>query len=517
MGSYDLLIRGCKIIDGELSPAHTADVGIQNEVISAMGDLSEAEANRTIDASGLILSPGFIDIHTHTDFTILINPRAESKIRQGVTTEVIGNCGSSAAPLYGEKLARVREQNKDLEIDWQTMGEYRDRVIDQGTAVNLIPLTGQGNIRVAVMGYDSRLPDKSEMKRMLDLLRKSLEEGSRGISTGLVYPPGVFSGHDELVELLLEVGRFRGIYATHMRSESDRVEEAVDEAIGLAEEAGVSLQISHLKAQGKRNWSRLERCLEKIEAARSRGVDLNCDRYPYIASATELDILLPSWTWEGGAEAELSRLYDTSIVRRIKEEMTKDDWENVVISRVASPEKRDLEGKNLREIAAEQGIAPIDYLFQLLREERLNVDALFFGMSRENMERIIKKPYCMIASDASARADYGLLSRGKPHPRTFGTFPRVLGELVRRGLLRLEEAVYKMTGLPAEKLGLKDRGVIRVGTAADLVIFSSEKIRDRATYQNPQLYPEGIEYVIVNGEIVLEAGVHTGKLPGRFL
>ena len=515
--SYDLLIRGCRIIDGESAPAYRADVGIQDGIISAIGPLPDAEAERVLDCPELILSPGFIDIHTHTDFTILINPRAESKIRQGVTTEVIGNCGSSAAPLCGEKLVRVREQNKDLVIDWKTLGEYCERVNIQGTAVNLIPLTGHGNIRSSVMGYDPRPPGREEMNRMLELLRQSLEEGSRGISTGLVYPPGVFSGSDELVELLSEVSRFGGIYSTHMRNESDRVEEAVEEAINLAEKAGVSLQISHLKAQGRRNWHRIESCFRKIEAARSRGMDIHCDRYPYIASATDLDILLPSWTWEGGSEEELRRLSEPTIRKRIRDEITKDDWESVIISRATTEENRKLEGRNLKDIAADRRLEPVDCLFDILMEEELEVEALFFGMSRDNLERILKKPYCMIASDASARADYGLLSRGKPHPRTFGTFPRVLGKLVRRGVLPLEAAVYKMTGMPAEKLGLKDRGVIREGAAADLVIFNQAKVKDRATYQNPQLYPEGIEYVIVNGEIVLEAGMQTGKLPGRFL
>lgn len=514
---YDLLIRGCRVIAGDSSPAFKADLGIKAGIISSIGPLSDSEAERVIDCPEMILSPGFIDIHTHTDFTILINPRAESKIRQGVTTEVIGNCGSSAAPLYGEKLSRVREQNKDLVIDWETLGEYRERVKNQGTAVNLIPLTGHGNIRASVMGYDPRPPRREEMNRMLELLCQSLEEGSRGISTGLVYPPGVFSGSSELVELLSEVGRIGGIYATHMRNESDGVEAAVEEAINLAEEAGVSLQISHLKAQGQRNWRRIYNCFRQIESARSRGMDIHCDRYPYIASATDLDILLPSWTWEGGSEEELKRLSKPTIRKRIRNEIIKDDWESVVISRVATDENRELEGRNLKDIAAARGMEPVDCLFAVLLEERLEVEALFFGMSGDNLERILNKPYCMIGSDASARADYGLLSRGKPHPRTFGTFPRVLGELVRRGVLRLEEAVYKMTGLPAEKLGLKDRGVIREGAAADLVVFNQAVIKDRATYRNPQLYPEGIEYVIVSGEIVLEAGVHTGELPGCFL
>lgn len=514
---YDLVIQGCRIIDGSSTPSFRADLGIRDGVIVFIGSLPEPEAVRRVNGHNLIASPGFIDIHTHTDFTILINPRAESKVRQGVTTEVIGNCGTSAAPLYGEKLARARELNKDLLIDWNTLNEYRERIKRQGSAVNLVSLTGQGNIRASVMGYADRKPDRTEKKRMIELLCQALEEGSRGLSSGLVYPPGVFSGFDELAELLSAVGRFGGIYATHMRNESDRVEEAVEEAIKLAEKSGVSLQISHLKAQGRRNWPRLEECFNKIEAARTRGMDIHCDRYPYIASSTELDILLPSWTWEGGSEEELRRLSDPAKRRRIREEIDKDDWETVIVSRVGTEGNRALEGKNLVEIAAARNVDPVDCLFAVLSEEKLNVEALFFGMSRDNLEKILKKPYCMIGSDAAARSDYGSLSRGKPHPRAFGTFPLVLGELVRLGVLRLEEAVYKMTGLPAAKLGLEDRGIIRLGAAADLVIFNPSKIRARATYRNPQLYPEGIEYVIVNGQIVVERGEHTGKLPGIFL
>ena len=514
---YNLLIRGCQIIDGSSAPAFKVDVGIKDGIIAAVGPREEAEANQVIDCSTAILCPGFIDIHSHSDFTILINPRAESKVRQGVTTDVIGNCGTSAAPLYGEKLGRVREQNKDLTIDWNTLGEYRKRVEDQGIAVNLIPLTGQGNIRSSAMGYSARSPTSAETVRMLGLMARAIEDGSWGLSTGLVYPPGAFSGFEELVGLLSRAAGAGGIYATHMRDEGDRVEAAVAESIRLAEEAGVSLQISHLKAQGRRNWHRIDGCFRQIEAARSRGLNIHCDRYPYTASATDLDILLPAWSWEGGAEEELRRLSNPDDRRRIKEEIAKDDWEAVVISRVSTVENRSLEGKNLESIAAERGISPADCFLDILREERMAVEALFFSMSPGNLRRILAKPYCIIGSDSSARADYGPLSRGKPHPRTFGTFPLVLSAFVRDGSLSLEEAIYKMTGLPALKLGLKDRGVIREGAVADLVIFNPEKIRDRATYQEPQLYPEGIEYVIVNGEIVVKNGEHTGRLPGRFL
>lgn len=516
-GRLSFLIRGGSVIDGSGAPPRPSDVGVVGDRLAALGDLTGAEADRVVDAAGLTVAPGFIDIHSHSDFTILIDPRAEGKVRQGVTTEVIGMCGSSAAPLAGEKLDRVRAQNRELEIDWVDLAGYRERVKTRGTAVNLVPLTGQGNLRGSVIGYGARPPSREEMKRMLTLLERELAAGSRGLSTGLVYPPGAFSGFEELSGLLRLAAAAGGIYSTHMRNESDRVEEAVAEALKLAEETGISLQIAHLKAQGRRNWERLERCLELIEETRARGLAVHCDRYPYLASATDLDVLLPAWAIEGGAKKELERLRDPRVREKIRREIERDDWEAVVISRVSGRANRGLEGMNLEESARRRGLSPADFFFWILVEEKLAVEALFFGMSPENLVRILRKPYSMIGSDASARPITGPLARGRPHPRTFGTFPLVLGDFVRAGTLTLSEAVFKMTGLPASKLGLSGRGVIREGAAADLVIFDPAKIRPRATYRDPLNYPEGIEYVIVNGQVVFERGFHTGKLPGRFL
>ncbi len=512
-----LLIRGGRVVDGTGSPSFVADVAVKNGRLAAVGDLAGAEADRTIEAGGWCVAPGFIDIHSHSDFTILSDPRAEGKVRQGVTTEVIGMCGASGSPLAGEKLARVREQNRDLEIDWTGLAGYRRRVAGEGTAVNLVPLTGQGNLRGSVIGYAGRPPSRGEMKRMISLLEEELAAGSRGLSTGLVYPPGVFSEFGELAEILKPVAAAGGIYSTHLRNESDRVEEAVAEALALAEETGVSLQIAHLKAQGRRNWGRLARCLELIESSRARGFPVHCDRYPYVASATDLDILLPAWAIEGGAEEELKRLSDPDLRAKLLREVARDDWEAVVISRVSREANRDLEGLNLEEASRLRGTAPADLFFRILVEEKLKVEALFFGMDPANLVRILKKPYSMIGSDASARPVRGPLARGCPHPRAFGTFPTVLGEFVRDGTLALEEAVFKMTGLPAQKLGLSDRGVIREGAAADLTVFDPGKVRARATYRDPFHYPEGIECVVVNGRLVVEGGEHTGNLPGIFL
>ena len=512
---YDLIIRRAGIIDGSGGPAFPADLGVKDGKILAVGDLSRARTKRVLDVPGRVAAPGFIDIHSHSDFSILVNPRAESKVRQGVTTEVIGNCGSSAAPLSGEKLERVRRQNEELEIDWRSLAEYRRRVEDRGTAVNLLPLTGQGNIRAAVMGYRAGKPSPSERRRMRALLEEELESGSGGLSTGLVYPPGVYSDFSELLELARAVELRGGIYATHMRSESARVREAVAEALRLAEESGVSLQISHLKAGGRDNWGKLSECLEEIESARAAGLNVSCDRYPYLASATGLDILLPEWAWEGGDEEELKRIAAPDTRRRIKNEMSRPEWDAVVISRVSLPAHRDWEGKTVREAA--RGREEAEFVLKLLQAEKLRVEALFFSLSAANLEKIYTRPYCMVGSDSSARADYGPLKEGKPHPRAFGTFPRFWHDFSGPGRLSREEAVRRMTGLPAEKLGLKDRGVIKAGAAADLVVFDPDRLQDRATYQDPRRYPDGIDYVIVNGEIVVDSGRHTGRLPGMVL
>jgi N-acyl-D-amino-acid deacylase len=513
----DIIVRDAGVIDGSGGKSYRSDVGVRRGRIAALGDLSRARSRRTIRAPGCFLAPGFIDIHSHSDYSLLIDPRAESKVRQGVTTEAVGNCGSSAAPLYGMKRARAKVQNRSLSIDWFTLGGYRRRLAEEGTAVNVAALTGHGNLRGSVIGYDSRPASRVEMKRMLSLLDKSLEEGSRGLSTGLIYPPGIYAGFRELRDLAALAARRGGIYTTHMRSESAGVEEAVAEAIRVAETAGVSLQISHLKTQGRKNWHRIDGCFRRIESARSRGVDVHCDRYPYTASSTDLDILLPDWTYEGGPDAEISRLSDPRLRDRIKRGIVWTDWKAAVISRLSGKKNRWMEGKSLAQVARRRRQSPSDCLLDILKEEKLGIEALFFSMSEENLRRILSRPYCMVGSDASAKSTRGPLSGGKPHPRAFGAFPRALREFAGRGILSWEEAVHKMTGLPAYKLGLLDRGAIRTGAAADLVVFDPKTIADRATYAEPHRYPDGIEYVIVNGEIVVEKGRHTGRLPGKFL
>ena len=522
---FDILIKDARIIDGSGSPAFEGSIGIKGERIAAIGDLFESQARTVIDANGLAVSPGFIDIHAHSEFTLLADPRGEGKVMQGVTTEVSGNCGLSAGPLYGDYFERRKGDLKELglELSWHDLDEYFDLVETVGTSLNFASLIGHGNLRGSVVGYGNRKPTKEEMEKMKSLLRDSMKAGGFGLSSGLIYPPGVYSETEELVELAKVVKEFGGIYASHMRSEGDKLLEAISEAIRIGEESGIPVQISHLKTGGERNWHKLEGAFELIEAARERGIDVTADRYPYAASSTDLDAILPSWAYEGGVEAELKRLSDPETREKLKKEILtqhpKDDyWETVMVAAVDTEKNRGFEGKTMAEVAREMKKEPCDALFDLLLEEKLRVSAIYFSMSEENLRRILQRPYVMVGSDSSARAINGPTRLGKPHPRTFGSFPRVLSKFVREEkVLTLEDAVRKITSLPAQRLGLKDRGVIKNGAFADLVIFNPDRVHDTASYTEPYAYPMGIRHVIVNGTFVVRDGAHTGAIPGKVL
>ncbi len=518
----DIKIVGGKIYNGTLSPASLGDVGIRMDRIEAVGDLSSRDAHETIDAAGLAVAPGFIDIHSHSDFTVLVNPLSESKVRQGVTTEVIGNCGSSAAPLYGPCLEHIKDSNKEynIGIDWNDLDGYADRLRKSGSSVNLAPLIGHGNIRASVIGYEKRAPTKGEMTRMKELLRDAMRQGAYGLSTGLIYPPGTFATTDELAELAKVLEEFQGIYATHMRSEGNGLVEAVTEAIFIGESANIPVQISHLKTAGKQNWGKISEVFQLIERAVKRGVEVTVDRYPYIASSTDLDAILPSWMYEGGNEKELERLKDTAILERLSAEfkkMTDEDWQRMMVATVSTDANRDCEGLTVGEIARLRKKEPFTAVVDLLVEERLKVAAVFFGMCEENLRSVLRKPYAMVGSDGSSKAHYGPLASGKPHPRCYGTFARVLGQYVRENVVTLEEAVHKMTQMPARKIGIQKRGVIEQGMFADIVVFDPRTVADVATYQQPHQYPAGIRTVIVGGEAVVRDGRHTGAMPGRLL
>lgn len=531
-GVFDVIIKNAYVIEGTGSPRFEADIGIEESKIVKIGDLKNEEAAHMIDATGLVASPGFIDMHSHSDYTLLINPKAESKIRQGITTEVIGNCGSSAAPLneiIKEEVMKAMPilEESGLRLDWSTMKEYLDRLEKQGTAVNVVSLVGHENIRVSVMGFDNRAPTDTELEEMKKQLAKAMEEGAFGMSTGLIYPPSCFAKTDELIELSNVVASCGGIYTSHIRGEGDRLFTSVKEAIEIAEKAKVPVEISHHKAGGKANWGKVKETLKMIDEARAKGVDVTCDVYPYTAGSFGLASMLPHWAHEGGSEKLFERLRDPKIREKLKKEMKEGTpewpsplkaagWDATIIAR--SKRHPEFEGKSVEEIARSKQIDHFEFVFDLLIEESASVSVVRFAMCEEDVRTVLRYPFSMIGTDSSTVAPYGFLGKGKPHPRGYGTFPRILGRYVREEKnLTLEEAVRKMTSLPAKKLGLKDRGLIKEGMYADITVFNPETVLDKATYVKPHQYPEGIEYVLVNGKVTIERSTHTDSLAGKAL
>ncbi len=522
---FDILIKGASVIDGTGTKAKVEDVGIQGDTISEVGQIGNADARETFDAGGCILCPGFIDIHSHSDFNIMAEPPGESKIRQGVTTEVCGNCGLSAAPLLGAYKKQREKGVKAIGVDitWSVLKEYRQAAEEKGLPLNIVPLVGHGNLRGAVMGYEDRKASVVEIKAMKALLEKEMEQGAWGLSSGLIYPPGVYAGKDELVELNRTVKGFKGVYSSHIRSEGDYLLDAIDEVISTAKESGVFLQISHLKTMGEKNWQKLPRVFEKIEKALNEGMNITADRYPYIAGSTGLDAVLPPWACAGGTDAELERIKPGAIREKIYAEMLervteKEIAETILISRVVSEKNRCLEGRFMGEASELRGQPVKTVLFDLLAEEELEVDAIFFSMNEDNLKEILKKEYVMPGSDASVWGTRGPLAKGKPHPRAFGTFPRFLKKYaMEEKLFTVEKAIHKMTLLPAENFGIKDRGRIKKGLKADIVILNPDNIFDNATYDDPHRYPDGILKVMVNGTWVLNDQVFTDERPGKVI
>ncbi len=522
----DLIIRHAMIADGTGKPLFQADIGIRDGIISAVGALKNATANTELNAKGLVAAPGFIDIHSHTDLELLINPRAEGKIRQGITTEISGNCGSSPFPLTPEGVEKNRkslQEKYDLDLSWKDLDEFFSVLEKKGIALNYLTLTGHGALRNTVMGSYDRQPTVEEMKEMKKVLEQTLEMGSLGLSTGLEYAPGSYADTKELIELNKIVAAHGGVYATHMRNEDDTVEEAIEEALKTARESGVSLQISHLKACNKNNWHKVDSMLTMIENARKEGLPVQADRYPYIAWSTGLSAFLPVSARQGNTEDILKRLK-----RRESEEEIRSyvlgrgkrigGWDRVLISSCRGENGERFEGKNLREIAGILNKSPYEAVRHLLITFEGRVSTIGFAMEEENLNKVLSADFVSIGSDGSVRATYGPLSTGKPHPRCYGSFPRILSKFVRsEKVLTIPEAVRKMSAMNALKAGLSDRGFIREKYVADLVLFDPETVHDKATYLDPHQYPEGIPYVLVGGETVIRKGEHSGKLPGRIL
>jgi len=521
----DILIKGGTIYDGTLREPYVKDIAICGDSIYAIGIFQQSDAELIVDAVGMAVAPGFIDTHAHSDFTILADPRAEGKISQGVTTEINGNCGMSAAPLYNKALERRQDDLNDLGIHerWNTLEEYFTLVMKQGVALNMATLAGHGNIRGSVIGYEGRAPSDDDISKMSVLLEAAIEEGAIGLSSGLIYPPGVYSKTEELVELAKVAGKKRLVYASHMRSESDMLLESVQEVIRIGREADAKVHISHIKTSGEKNWQKVGDVIALLEAARHSGIELTCDRYPYTASSTDLDSMLPAWTYEGGNEEEIRRLKSPDDRERIRQEIRsqtakKDFWKTVIISAVDSRENAWMEGKSIADISNALKLDGVDTLFRILIDEKLRVGAIFLSMSEDNLKKFLALPYCMVGSDSSARSFDGTTRKGRPHPRGFGTFPRLIGRYVNEsGIMNLSEAVCKMTSLPARTFRLKNRGSIKEGMYADLVIFDPNEITDRATFENPFQRSSGIFHVFVNGVPVIRDERFSGNFPGRIL
>ena len=522
---FDYLIKDGFIIDGTSADASPkiADIAIEGDRIKAVGDLSGLDAKETIPIKGLCVSPGFIDAHAHSEFTLLADGRAEGKIHQGITTEINGNCGLSAAPLLGQALEQKEKDLESLNIKerWSTFEEYFRLLEDKGTAVNFATLVGHGNLRASVAGYKNKPLSKSNTAKIAMLLKDAMNAGAIGLSTGLIYPPGLYSDTQEIIGLAKETAKLGGIYTTHMRSEGSKLLEAVNEVITIVNESGIKAHISHLKTNGEKNWKKLKRVFEQIEHENMKGFEVTCDRYPYTASSTDLDTILPPWAFEGGQKKELQILKKEQVQLKIdilKQHPDKSFWKTVMVSSVVNEKNRWMEGKTLFEISISLNKAPINCLFDILIDDELKTGAIFFSMNEDNLRTILKRPYTMIGSDSSARSFDGITSVEKPHPRAFGSFPRILGKYVREyGLLTLSEAIYKMTGLTASTFHLKNRGVIKEGYFADITIFDPKKINDTAEYNRPFVSPKGIHYVFVNGTAVLYKENTTGELPGRIL
>jgi len=524
----DILILNGRIVDGTGGPWYKSDIAIKNGKIVAMGKIRGIDAKRIINADKLFIAPGFIDMHSHSDYTLIVDGRALSKIMQGVTTEVIGNCGSSAAPIIGGMRDEVERSGEryGLEIDWKTMGEYISKLESRGIAINVVPLVGYANIRIAILGHEGREPTKKEMDDMKEILINALNDGAFGMSTGLRYDPQSFAKTEEIIELAKIVSEYDRIYATHIRDEGDRgfIVEAIEEAIRIGKEAKVPVEISHLKILAKPLWDKCDDILRIIDSAREEGVEVTADQYPYEASGTSLMAWIPKWANEGGREKLMERLKNKELREKIKMELYKTmeyrgGSENAIIS-IYEADKT-LEGLSVKQVAEKWGLSDDETAIKLVEkalEIKSGIGIINFNQKRENLVKIFMKPWVMVGSDGYALSPTGILAMGIPHPRSYGTFPRALVKYVKEEkIVTLEECIRKMTSLPANTLGLWSKGLIKVGFDADIVIFDFEKLKDQATYNEPMKYPTGIEYVMVNGVITVENGVYNWEKAGKVL
>lgn len=524
---FDLVIKGGRIFDGLGSNETSGDIGIKGNLISQIGKISAAKGKQVLDAEGMAVCPGFIDAHDHSDVGLLVNPKAESHIRQGITTVVSGNCGSSPFPvadeIYEESRSNLQEAY-DLELNWRDISGFFAQLENKKIGLNYATYVGQGTIRGAAMGFNDRPPQAEELERMKAMVAENVAQGALGLSSGLEYAPGSYALADEVTELCRAAVAKGGLYATHMRDESDRLLEAMEETIEVARQTGIRIQIAHFKVAYPRNWHKIDDALKKLESAHSEGISLFCDRYPYLAGSSGLSSFnFPLWAKQGTTKEFLARLKDPTLESRLREHVKSREeklgsWDKVVISSVFTDQNRRFEGQSILQGAEETGKDAFEFMRDLLIEEKDRVSMVLFIMTEDNLKRILAHPLVGIGCDGSALAPYGPLGKGKPHPRSFGTFPRVLGKYVRdEKILPLPEMLKKITSIPAKNFGFNKRGVLQTGYYADLVVFDPERVIDKATYVEPHTYSSGIENVIVNGRLVIQAGEHTSELPGRIL
>jgi N-acyl-D-amino-acid deacylase len=529
--SYDLVIRNGRVIDGTGSPWYSADIGVRAGRIAAIGLLANAEAKRTIDAQGMVVAPGFIDMLGQSEITILVNPHLPSKIYQGITTEITGE-GNSVAPVNDAIRAadRISYSHYNVKPDWSTFREYFARLEKQGMGINLASYVGATQVRRMALRDDNRPPSPAELEHMRALVREAMRDGAVGLSTSLQYAPAPYASTEELIALAAESAKFGGIYATHMRSEGDAIMTALDEAIRIGREARLPVEIWHLKAAGKQNWGRMPLIVAKIEQARRDGVDITADTYAYPAWFNSFSAFIPPWAHDGGDAKLIERLKDPATRARIRKDMETPStiWDNewqeipgpeaILVSVVQNPKLQPLQGKTIAQIAKVWGKDPIDTVFDLLIEDQAFTSVAVFGMSEPDVALALDQPWVAICNDSQGTALDGPLGKEHPHPRAYGTFPRILRKYVREEKkLRLEDAIRKFSALPAQRMRLADRGVLKQGMWADIVVFDPATIRDVATFENPNQLSEGMQYVLVNGVPVIDSGKMTNALPGKVL
>jgi len=527
---YDLLIRNGTLYDGSGGEAFVADIAVAGDRIAAIGSgLGPAEVE--IDATGLAVAPGFINVLSWAGATLIEDGRSMSDIRQGVTLEVMGE-GFSMGPLNARMKRDILDQQGDIrfDVEWTTLGEYLQFLQDRGVSTNVASFVGAATVRIHELGYEDRAPSAEELARMQDLVRSAMEEGALGVGSSLIYAPGFYATTDELVALSSVAAEYDGRYISHIRSEGNALLEAVDELIEIADRAGIGAEIYHLKASGEQNWGKLASVFERIDQARTEGLDITADMYTYTAAATELTAAMPPWVQEGGLDAWVERLKDPAIRERLLVEMTTPTaaWENlyldaggaenVILIGFKNPQLKHLTGKTVAEVARLRGTSPEAVMIDLVIEDHSAVAAVYFVMDESNVRAKIAQPWMSFCSDEASLSPEGAFLKFNPHPRAYGNFARLLGKYVRdERIIALEEAIRRLTSLPAENLKIRERGLLRAGYFADIVVFDPLRIQDHATYDEPHQLSTGVSHVLVNGAAVLRDGEHTGATPGRFV